>query len=101
MVTVPEVTEVLEHDGVLFFKVLDTLGREFTFSFEERAENEYAVHRVYLPDGITWNVSVFQEMVDVRDHVTEHFENLHYELGDGSFDLDQIRYYGQDPLPEN
>lgn len=94
----PEVTEVLEHDGRLFFKVLDTLGREFTFSFEEESENAYAVYRVYLPNNIAWNVAVFQEMVDVRDHVVEHFDNLHYELADGSFDLDQIRYYRRNPL---
>ena len=85
----------------MLFRVLDTLGREFMFSFEEEMSNEYAVYRVYLPDDITWNVAVFQEMVDVRDHVVEHFDNLHYELSDGSFDLDQIRYYGQNPLQDD
>lgn len=96
----PEVTEVLERDAKLFFRVLDTLGREFTFSFEEEETNEYCIKHVYLPPDTSWNVEIFQEMIDVREHVSEHFDNLHYELCDASFDLKQVRYAPENPLEE-
>lgn len=97
----PEVQSTQKQDETLFVHARDSLGRIFTFQFIFSSGVECSLSAIYLPDGVSWNLEVFQEMVDVRDVVSDFLKNnQEYVLEDAQFELNEVFSAEENPMRE-
>lgn len=98
----PEVRSTQKDDELLYVLARDSLGRIFTFQFVLNDNFECTLTAIYLPNTVSWNVEVFQEMVDVRDVVSEFIENnQEYSLEDAQFELNEVFTADKNPIDES
>lgn len=83
-------------DSLRRIRVLDTLGREFSVYYTV-SDTGYSLDTIRLPNGLTWTVELFQEMIDVRDETVDFLESQDSVVEDATFDLKNVVHYDHDP----
>lgn len=76
-------------DGIRTVSVLDSVGDEYSVQFSEEEET-LTLKCIVLPDD-TWNVDVFQEVIEVRDEAINQLgDEDDVSIVDGCMKMSQI-----------